>query len=132
MIFIKGHVASSKNSKQWTGRFLVNSKSAQSYIKESSADYLANKTAFLKLIEDIPKPYKIAFHFVRKSKHKYDFHNVVQTVSDLMTKNGYIDDDNTDEMLPFPLLIDNKYSSYDKNNPGVYIDVLPEDVFIDI
>jgi Holliday junction resolvase RusA-like endonuclease len=124
MIFINGHVASSKNSKQWTGKFLVSSKSTQTYVKESKDDYLKLKDQFIAMLKDKPKPYKIGFHFVRKSKHKYDFHNAVQTVTDLMTKYGYIEDDNVTEMLPFPFLMNGVYSSYDKDTPGVYIDIL--------
>jgi Holliday junction resolvase RusA-like endonuclease len=124
MIFIKGHVASSKNSKQWTGKFLVNSKQTQTYVKLTKDEFLDLRKDFYDLLQNKIKPYKIGFHFVRKSKHKYDFHNVVQTVTDLMTKYGYIEDDNTTIMLPFPLEIDGEYDSYDKDNPGVYIDVL--------
>lgn len=40
-----------------------------------------------------------------------------------MTKYGYIDDDNTLEMIPFPLNINGEWHSYDKVNPGVYIKV---------
>ena len=124
MIFIKGHVPSSKNSKNWTGRFLVNSKQTQTYIKETKQDYLQNLAIFLNQAKKQQFPLKIAFHFVRKSKHKYDFHNAVQTVTDLMVKYGYIEDDNVSIMFPFPLDIDGSYTSYDKDNPGVYIDIL--------
>jgi Holliday junction resolvase RusA-like endonuclease len=124
MIFINGHVASSKNSKQWTGKFLVNSKQTATYVKSSKADFLKLKPDFLKMIEGEEKPLRIGFHFVRKSKHKYDFHNVVQTITDLMTKYEYIPDDNTTEIMPFPLLIDDTYSTYDKDNPGVFISVI--------
>ncbi len=129
MIFIKGHVASSKNSKQWTGTRLVKSKQTFSYIKESKADYLKYLSTFLESVEDSNKPLLIGFHFVRKSKHKYDFHNSVQTVTDLMTTYGYIPDDNTTEMLPLPLLINGTYESYDKDNPGVYIEVLTNECY---
>jgi hypothetical protein len=34
-IFIPNNVPSSKNSKQWTGKFLVWSKTAQKYVKDT-------------------------------------------------------------------------------------------------
>lgn len=124
MIFIPGHVSSSKNSKQWTGRFLVNSKQTAKYIKDSEIGFKSNIAAFKLMLKNKSKPYKIGLHFVRKSRHKYDFHNVVQTVTDLMTKYEYIDDDNTTEILPFPLKVNGAYETYDKDNPGVYIKIL--------
>ncbi len=118
-IFISGNVSSSKNGKTWTGKFLVNSKQSQSYIKASKQDYLDNKDTFLKMLEGKSKPYKVSFTFVRKSKHKFDYINPCQTVQDLMVKYEWIDDDNCDEMIP----VFEPYV-YDKDEPGVYIKVL--------
>jgi len=41
-----------------------------------------------------------------------------------MTKAGWIEDDNAEIILPVPLNINDKYWSYDKTKPGVYITVL--------
>jgi len=124
MIFIPGSVPSSKNSKIFTrGRKLIWSKAASLYRKNSKESFMLNKEHFLSMLNGKEKPYIICFHFIRATKHKYDFVNVVQTIQDLMVEYGYIEDDNIDIMLPFPLLIDNKYSSYDKENPGVYIEI---------
>ncbi len=118
-IFIAGNVASSKNSKTWTGKHLVNSKQSQSYIRSSKQDYLDNTANFLAMLEDKEKPYRVSFTFVRKSKHKFDYINPCQTVQDLMVKYEWIEDDNCDEIIPvFEPYI------YDKDNPGVYIKVL--------
>lgn len=35
-IFIKGNIPSSKNSKQWTGKMLINSKTVRTYEKNYS------------------------------------------------------------------------------------------------
>ncbi len=124
MIFIPGSVPSSKNSKIITrNRRLIWSKAASLYRKNSREEFLKNKEYFLSMLNGKEKPYIICFHFVRVTKHKYDFVNVVQTLQDLMVDYGYIEDDNVDIMLPFPLLINNKYSSYDRDKPGVYIEV---------
>lgn len=119
MIFIKGNTPSSKNSKRWTGKFLINSKVVMNWKKSVEYDFLKNKKAFKTMIEEKEKPYKIQFKFVRNSKRKFDYVNAVQVVLDMMTKYKWIDDDNADEIMPFF-----DYYIYDKKNPGCYIDVL--------
>jgi Holliday junction resolvase RusA-like endonuclease len=99
-IFIPCNVASSKNSKQWTGKFLVSSKTAQSYTKATSAFYSVYKHKFKEMVKDQAKPYKIGFYFIRDSKRKFDFVNVAQLPLDLMVKHGWLDDDNMDEVIP--------------------------------
>lgn len=126
MIFIPGNVPSSKNSRitnRSTGRSFP-SKKSQQFIKESKSDFDASKEEFLEMLKGKSKPYLIGFHFVRDSRRRWDFHNMVQLPLDLMTKNGWIDDDNTTEVLPIPMQIDGKYESLDKDKPGVYISVL--------
>ena len=64
-------------------------------------------------------PVKISFKFIRKSKHKFDYINPAQTVQDLMVKNGWIEDDNAEFMIP----VFEQYE-YDKEKPGVYITII--------
>jgi Holliday junction resolvase RusA-like endonuclease len=99
-IFIPCNVASSKNSKQWTGKFLVSSKTTQAYIKATAHHYMAWRSDFKWLVKGLPKPYKVGFYFIRDSKRKFDFVNVAQLPLDLMVKHGWIDDDNMDEIVP--------------------------------
>ena len=124
MIFIPQNVPSSKNSKIWTGRRLIWSKSATKYKADTKEEYLKNKDIFLAMLKDCREPYIIGFHFVRNNRHKFDFINMVQTVQDLMVEYGYITDDNCDVMLPFPFKIEDKYYRVDKIKPGVYITIL--------
>lgn len=124
MIFLDSNVSSSKNNKVWTGRFLVWSKRALAYRKDTKDQFLANKDIFLAMLKDHREPYLIGFHFVRNNKHKFDFVNMVQTIQDLMVEYGYLEDDNCDIMLPFPFKIDDQYYSINKEKPGVYITVL--------
>ena len=127
LFFIPGSVPSSKNSKVWTGRFLVVSKATKKYIKATEAHWKGKAVLFKKKLAKKQKPYKIGFHFVRGSKHQYDFVNPVQTVQDLMVTYGWLEDDNVDIMLPFPLEYPEKssqFSSYNKTEPGVYIEIL--------
>ncbi len=128
-IFIPTNTPSLKNSKIWTGRRLIPSKTVREYIKSSEKDYANNKDKFLELIKDKKKPYLIGFHFIRKSKHKFDFINACQIVQDLMVTHGWLEDDNMDEMIPVCFLkydMDkNHYGfTYDKENPGVEITIL--------
>tara|TARA_R110001592_G_scaffold155886_1_gene386001 strand:+ start:267 stop:641 length:375 start_codon:yes stop_codon:yes gene_type:complete len=124
MIFIKGNVPSSKNSKQWTGRMLIKSKATMRYEKATEQDWAGNKEKFLKAIDEKEVPYKIGYYFVRGSRHKYDWVNPVQTIQDLMVKHEWIEDDNTTVMVPIPFKIKGVFGHYDKNHPGVYIKVL--------
>ncbi len=118
-IFIPFNTPSSKNSKQWTGKFLVSNKNTQKWKKDTKKYWEENKADFLKQLEGLPKPYNIEFTFIRKSKHKFDYINPMQTVADEMVHHGWIDDDNVDEIKPFF----GNYK-YDKNTPGVIIKVL--------
>jgi Holliday junction resolvase RusA-like endonuclease len=125
LFFIPGAVPSSKNSRILTRKGLfIGSKATQKYRKSSAAYWTKFKEEFKSLLEGQSKPIIIGMHFVRGSRHKWDFINPAQTIQDEMTKAGWIDDDNVDEILPVPLEIDGSYWSYDKTNSGVYIAVL--------
>jgi len=124
LIFIPNNVPSSKNNKVWTGKYFIWSKRALAYKKDTKEQFLLNKDLFLLMLEGKEKPYIVGFHFVRNNKHKFDFVNMVQTMQDLMVEYEYLEDDNCDIMLPFPLIINDKYYQIDKNNPGVYIRIL--------
>ena len=118
VIFIKGNVPSSKNTKQWTGKFLVWSKIAQKYVKETDELWKLNKDEFINGIKNLEKPYHVRIKFIRGSKHKFDYVNPCQTVLDLMVKYGWLDDDNADEIIP----VFEPYE-YDKEKPGLYIKI---------
>lgn len=125
LFFIPGAVPSSKNGRILTrsGLFIA-SKATQKYRKKSAAYWKKFKEEFKKIAAEHPKPIMIGMHFVRATKHKWDFINPAQTIQDEMTKAGWIEDDNVEEILPVPMFIDGKYWSYNKNEPGVYIAVL--------
>lgn len=118
MIYISGNVPSSKNSKQWTGKYLIHSKTTREYIINSKNEWLINKNKFLEMIKGKEKPYLIKFYFVRDSKRKFDYINACQLPCDLMVKYGWIEDDNTTQIIPY-------FVGYevDKNKAGVYIDI---------
>jgi Holliday junction resolvase RusA-like endonuclease len=117
--FIPGNVPSSKNGKQWTGRYFVYSKATKRYQKESRDWYLVYRDEFKEIIKDLPKPLVIEFEFVRDSHRKFDYVNPLQTVQDFMVEAGWMEDDNADELIPRFLPY-----RYDKEKPGVYISVV--------
>jgi hypothetical protein len=136
-IFIKHNVPSSKNGKI-KGMFF--SKTVQRYLKSygiqsfSSSKkevrgYVRTPITFpvdeLKaLFKDKEYPIIIGFHFIRDSKRRWDFINIVQILLDLFTAFDIIEDDNMDCVIPMPFKIDNAWYSYDKENPGVIITIL--------
>ena len=124
MIFIAGNTPSSKNSKQFvtlkSGKtMLLNSKTVQNYIKNSKADWILNKRNFLKMLENKEKPYRIELYFIRDSKRKFDYINAAQIVFDLMQEYGYIEDDDSTNIIPIF-----KGFEIDKARTGVKIEVL--------
>lgn len=118
-MFIPGNCPSSKNGRQWTGKYSVGSKSTQKYYRESKEAWEENKKNFSKLLKGKVKPYKIEMTFVRNSHRKFDYINPAQTIQDQMVKYGWIDDDNATEIIPVFAPF-----QYDKENAGTYIKVL--------
>lgn len=129
MIFISGNTPSSKNSKRIititnkkTGKKttrLINSEVTEKYIKTSKTDWILNKKKFLKMLENKEKPYKIELYFVRDSRRRFDYINAAQIVFDLMQEYGYIDDDDSTNIIPVF-----KGFEVDKGRAGVEIEVL--------
>lgn len=117
--FIRNNVPSLKNSKRWTGKFLIASKSVMEYLKATKYDYLGLKKDMLKELENKTKPYKISFKFIRGSRHKFDYVNAVQLPLDILVDIGVLVDDNADEVVP----IFEPYE-YNKDYPGVIIKIL--------
>jgi hypothetical protein len=114
--FIPGNVPSSKNSRQWTGKYFIASKSTQQYRKQTECYWTEYKEEFLLEAAKHEAPYVIAFEFIRGTKHKFDYVNPLQTIQDEMVKYEWIEDDNADILIP--VLLPYKY---DKTSPGVII-----------
>lgn len=139
-LFISGNVPSLKNGKIKTERGIFSSKTVKNYLKnlgiqtysssrKTVKGYVTRPNEFEKSREFFQKyltekPYKVGFHFVRKSRHSFDFNNANQLVADLMVAHDFIDDDDMDNFLPYPLELNGSAYTYDKLNPGVYIRIL--------
>jgi hypothetical protein len=121
--FIPYNCPSSKNSKIFTGTFLIWSKTAQEYRRKTLEYWLLSKIEFrkevIKAVSLNGWPIKVSFKYIRGSKHKFDYCNPLQTTLDLMVENGWISDDNADIILP-----SFEPYEYSKDNPGTIIKIL--------
>lgn len=150
MIFIKGNVPSLKNSKIATKRGLFMSKTCRKYLqkigikkysgaKKTVLEYTNTnrpnlfKMAVGRYFDGVVYPCVIGFHFVRDTKRKFDFHNAVQIIADLLVAHDYIEDDDMAHFIPIPFRKgDGWYSakkgegwySVNKEKPGVYIKIM--------
>ena len=137
-IFVPFNTPSSKNSKIATSRGVFHSKTVMKYLRELGiqhysvskkevTEYKTKPNLFRLAFKDWIKPegqVKIGFHFVRDSRRRADFTNLIQVILDLMVAHDFIEDDNMDYVLPFPMEKDGKYYSINKDKPGVYIKIL--------
>ena len=122
--WIPGNVPSSKNSRSFNiamRRSFV-SKTAAKYMRDTKPYWLEYAEEFVNSLPE-RRPVSVGFHFVRKTRHRYDFINPLQTVQDLMVKYGWLEDDNMDILVPHPLKIDGTFTTLDPKNPGVYIQI---------
>lgn len=103
---------------------LISNKPTLQYEKHNIWYYIQAKNLFKKYTQQLPKPLHIGFHFIRGTRHKFDFINALQIVQDMMVKTEWIEDDNMDYLIPYATHIDNKYYTYNKEKPGVIIKVL--------
>lgn len=117
--FIPGNVPSSKNSKRWTGKHLIWSKTAMKYVKDTDIFWKEKAPYFKNECLNKEFPMKVSFKFIRGSKHKFDYVNPLQTVLDLMVRYEWIPDDNADIIIP----VFEPYE-YSKEEPGVIIKLL--------
>ena len=141
LIFIPYNVPSLKNSKVKTSRGIFASATVTKYLrllgiqqysssKKIVKGYVTRPNEFEKLRPQFEKlmkgkkePFDIGFHFVRDSKRDFDFNNATQIIQDLMVAHDIIEDDNMRYFLPYPLKINNKAYTVDKENCGVYIKI---------
>ena len=79
---------------------------------------------FRALCKGKSKPLELGIYFVRDTRRKFDFVNIVQTVQDIIVRAEWLEDDNMDEMVPLPVEIEGKVYHVDKDHAGVYIIVL--------
>jgi hypothetical protein len=130
--WISGNVPSSKNSKRIVSKklpngkllpFLIDSELAANYKKDKSfmyrqlrKDFLAEASPFISF------PLHVGFYFVRDSKRDFDYHNALQIVADIMSKEGLIPDDNAREFVPVFV-----GTHVNREHPGVFFFVMSKE-----
>lgn len=114
-IFIPANVPSSKNSRLWTGKFLISSPTTQRYKKATEHYFLLYKKNYKKLFGN-KYPMQVGLYFIRDSKRKFDYINACQIIADLMVKYNWLPDDSANYFVPV-------FLGYhvDKKNAGVII-----------
>lgn len=121
-VYIPGHVPSFKNSKMRTKTgLMIPSKAYRTYLKDYEIFWKTKATEFKELAKDLDYPYYVAFFFIRKTKHIFDYHNICAGPLDLMSKYGWIPDDDMEHILPVPPQIEGKSHLVDPKNPGCYV-----------
>lgn len=137
MIFLPGNVPSLKNGKP-NGKY--HSNSVRKYLqfigvrsfsaRNGVVNYKRRRNLFSITFDgqfkDVTYPVIIGFHFVRSSKRRFDFHNAVQIIADLLVAHRFIEDDNMDCMIPIPIKINDRWYSIDEQRPGVKIKVFQD------
>ena len=119
--FIPGNVPSSKNGRRWTGKYFIASKTVVAYRKKRKEYYVKYAQEFKDELSNYELPVKIKFTFIRGTRHKFDYINPAQTVQDDMVKNGWIEDDNAEFIIPEFVQYE-----YNKEDPGVHIEIIKE------
>lgn len=141
MIWIDGNVPSLKNSKVKGKNGIFASPTVKKYLqkvgvvkysvrRQEVVDYKTRPNKF-KEIEQVwnemaqgkDKPLRVGFYFVRDSRRKFDFHNAVQILADLLVAHGFLEDDDMDCFIPVAMKMDGKYYHVDKEKPGVFIKI---------
>ena len=71
------------------------------------------------MLENKEKPYKIELFFIRDSRRRFDYINAAQIIFDLMQEYGYIEDDDSTNVIPIF-----RGFEVDQARAGVTIEVL--------
>ncbi len=143
MIFIPHNVPSVKNSKKpvtLPGKdytTFVPSDAVRKYLQKIGVkkysgkkveEYSTKPNLFRQKVgnyfEGVQYPVRVKFYFVRDSKRKFDFHNAVQIIADLLVAHGFIEDDDMSHFVPMPMYSNGKWYSVDKNRPGVWLKIV--------
>jgi len=143
VFFIQNNIPSLKNSKVSTSKGVFSSPVVQKFLRSYGIKYYSSGKKVVEGYKTIPMtfpadelrelfkesewPIEIGFHFVRSSRRRFDFVNAVQIILDMFTAFDIIPDDSMDFVTPRAFKINDKFYSYDKNNPGVYVKIIKND-----
>jgi len=117
---------SSKNSKTFirlkNGRTVL-VKSKQAAKQDKILKELLNKPnirkVWVNMISNKTYPIKLGIYIYRRTRVKFDYINIVQGLFDMLVKEGYIPDDDSNTIIPVFL-----GHEVDKENPRVILSIL--------
>jgi hypothetical protein len=141
MIFIPGNCPSLKNSKV---NKIYRPKTVVKYLRALNIqDYSVTKrnvkgyvskdrpNLFIKYVgsyfKNIEYPAVIGLHFIRGTKHLFDFNNATHIIADLLSAHHFIEDDNMNYVTFVPFRINGKDYSIDKQSPGTWIRIFQDE-----
>jgi hypothetical protein len=128
LIYIPYDVISLKSSRDWgyvytkdKGRIptLKYSEQYNTYVLLTANYWQKNRDFFLSLIKDLKPPFNIGFWFIRSTRSRFDYVNMIQGPQDMMVRYKWIEDDNADIIIPHSLGYE-----IDKERQGLVIKVL--------
>jgi hypothetical protein len=76
--------------------------------------------------DGVEYPVILGFHFVRKTRAKFDYINSMHILHDLLTAHDFIPDDNCDCLVPQVMKLNGQYYSINKNEPGVWLKIMKD------
>lgn len=140
-VFIPGNTPSSKNSRKL---FIRNgkpgstmSRASKNYLrglgiqkmkKQEMVGYKTRPNLFLDIISEMRfdlscahPPYLIGYWFVRKNRSKFDLHNMIQIVADMLVAARVIPDDDANNLVLFPVTRCGETFEINKEHPGVWL-----------
>lgn len=122
------NIPSSKNSKIWTGRSLIDNKPTQRFRSVSALWFRKNCEEFKKCVQTMGEqyPYVIGLYFYRDSKRRFDYINASQIIFDMMTEYLWIEDDSVDYVIPFFL----GFEVTKKDESGFKLVVIPKEEYL--
>lgn len=136
-VFIPHEVRSSKNSKQLfvadkIDEFGQTKKVPRATDSEAVKEYREKAGSYYEILAHVmqrefarhPKPYYVEFLFIRSTKAKWDFANLVQLPQDMMQEYKWLPGDDVEVMLPMPPPKGSPVYLINKNAPGLWIKVL--------
>mgnify|MGYP003692715123 FL=1 len=153
LIWVPYNTPALKNSKVKTSRGIFSSPTVKKYLRKLGIQsyssgkkivkgYVTKPNEFEKLREQFEKsllnkgfPVLICFHFVRDSKHLFDFGNATEIIFDLLTAHSIIPDDNVSFIFPSIMTVDGilpneenirelEWYSVNKDQAGVWIKII--------
>ncbi len=111
-IYIPYEVMSSKNSRVFEYVYskaekkkipvLHHSAQYQEYVIMTRTYWAKNKARFWEMIEGKTPPYKVEFYFIRTTKGRFDYPNMMQGAMDLMVEHKWLADDHMELLMPYP------------------------------